>query len=422
MLMTRWRLHCPAVVVALLLLAAAPARAVPLEVTESRSLRTGELLVIVLPLDSALKEWRLVSGDPALLEVREQAKTPYTFTLTVAGLAPGEARLVLQQAFLVPPETVLERRIVRLRVTGLPLPAAAASRAAAAEPGADTRLTTLFNLLQSRHGDSAAAMPPAGGSTAAAAPVPEANTAPPLSTAVPVARPAAAPVRVRRPPPTVWVTVPGEQVDGQPRRERLTTVLEWLTIADELFREDFPARAQTEFERALPFVLPDEVAARVRCGLAECRYRAGDRPGAIERFREVVTSYAGTSLRNHARLRLGQLLMESDDYQEAVKEFMYLREQAGGTLTGREGQFNLAQCYARLLRYEDALAEFERAAREDGRAEWRARSWFEIAKIYDFVPALRDYYRALDYYRRVNGGEHQTDAMARARFIEQEYL
>ena len=114
--------------------------------------------------------------------------------------------------------------------------------------------------------------------------------------------------------------------------------------------------------------------------------------------------------------------MENDNYPEAVREFMCLRAEAGGSLLAHEAHYHLAQCYARLLRFDDALREFESAARADGRAEWQARNWFEIAKIYDFVPALRDYYRALEYYRRVTVGEHQTAAADRAKFIAGEYL
>jgi len=408
----------------LLLALLLPAAALPLEVTEQRTLRVDDTMTVILPLDSGLQAWRLLGADPTVLEMREQAVTPFTYVLTVAGIAGGEARLVLHKAFTVPPETVLEQRTIRIRVIG---PLATAIPAAANVPAvdtvpvvtpvavsdtvaADTRLLTLYRLLRQHHGDTPTAAP------APTAPAPVTAGTAVTSTAAPPA--AAVPTPVRRRPRAEWVTS-AELVDGKPRRELLSTVAGWLGVADELYQAGFFDRAQQEYERAAAFSLPVEQQARAQGSIAECRYHQGDQGGAISRFREMLAMPAN-SWQPRARLRLGQLLLESGEVSDAIREFIYLR--AGGNALARDAQFHLAQCYARLLRYDEALAELQRAASHETRPDWRARISYETAKIYDYVPALRDYYRALSYYRLVNTGEYEQAAATRARTIEEEYL
>lgn len=392
------------------------AGAVPLATAESHRVSAGDTIAIVLPLDSGLKAWTLVRSDPAIVEVRAQEVTGQTFRLTVAGVASGEAQLVLRLAFAVPPESVLEERTVRIRVTG-GLPAVRDvpdTTAAAADDAPDTALARLRQLLRERYGISGSAAettPAAAPAAAAVAPAVAAETAP--------AGPRPQPPRAARRPR--YVSAAGA-AGGEPRRERLTTVEGWLRIAEELFRAQFYDRAQAEYERALAFDLPAEPAARARSGLAECRYRQGNRTDAITRYREVVEQYAGTLWQPRARLRLGQLQMEEENYPEAIKEFLYLRAEAPGSMLARDGSFHLAQSYGKLLRHDEALAEYERAAAVETRADQRARIWYELARLYDYVPVLRDYYRALEYYRRVTTGEYATAATARAHVIREEYL
>ncbi len=391
--------------------------AMPLATAESHRVTAGETVAIVLPLDSGLKAWTLVRSDPAVVEVRAQEVTGQTFRLTVAGVASGEAQLVLRLAFTVPPESVLEERTVRIRVTG-GVPAVRAmpdTTEVPADDASDTALARLRQLLRERYGMSGSAT-----ETAAAGAAPAAVVAAPVATVetAPAAARPQPPRAVRRPR---YVTA-AHAAGGEPRRARLTTVDGWLRIAEELFRARFYDCAQAEYERALAFDLPAEPAARARSGLAECRYRLGNRADAITRYREVVEQYAGTVWQPRARLRLGQLQMEEENYPEAIKEFLYLRAEAPGSMLARDGSFHLAQSYAQLLRHDEALAEYERAATVETRADQRARIWYELARLYDYVPVLRDYYRALEYYRRVTTGEYATAATARAHVIREEYL
>jgi len=379
----------------LLLLLAGVVSAEPIVGHQQLTLDVGQELTLDLPLISALQIWKIINIDREILEIRSQLVEPDRYRLVVAGRTPGRGDLRLQLTYSVPTFAVLEDRTYAITVAG------------AVPPQPATPLADDTESIDT-------------------APTPVAVTVPVLvPRPVPVETTEEEPVRVlpqrveRQP---VYVIALGETADGWPRVEKLDVIKEWLAVADELRETQFYERALAEYAQAKKFQLPPEVAARLLMGEVECYRNLGEREEALDRLREVVSEYPETEYYPGARLLTGRLLMAERKYPEAIREFFYLSEEFGNSAVAREGRYYLGGSYFEMKRFTDALSEYIHLLPKENRPEWRSAVAYEIAKIYDYIPELRDYYKAIEYYRRVDSGEFRHDARERVKHIRDEYL
>lgn len=127
-----------------------------------------------------------------------------------------------------------------------------------------------------------------------------------------------------------------------------------------------------------------------RYGLAQARERLGEREPATRLYRELAAN-AETAFAPDAQFRLGAIAFESQDYEDAAREFAAVATRFPGHRLASSAELNAGFAEYYRERFAEAVKHFERARTDDAHVA-NAGFWIGLAykEAGDFAAACRE--------------------------------